>query len=158
MSTQKTPGETFTRRSALAGAGFVGVGLPLLAACGSDEPTTAADDPTTSSGTTPTSGSSSPSGASDALTATSDIEVGGGSIFADEKVVITQPTEGEFKGFTATCTHAGCTVSSVSDGLIRCPCHGSTYSIEDGSVQGGPAPAPLGEVELSIKGDEISLA
>lgn len=158
MSTQKTPGETFTRRSALAGAGFVGVGLPLLAACGSDTGTTATDKGAPSSGSAPSDGSSSAVGNSNALVATSDIEVGGGSIFADQNVVITQPTAGDFKGFSATCTHQGCPVSSVSDGLIQCPCHGSLFSIVDGSVQGGPAPSPLPGVALTVKGDEISLA
>lgn len=146
MTTQRTPGDRLTRRNALAGVGIVGVGLPLFAACGG---ATATDNGTPSSATP---------GGSDALAATSDIEVGGGTIFADQNVVITQPTDGNFKGFTSICTHAGCPVTSVSDGLIHCPCHGSVYSIEDGSVQGGPAPAPLGPVELSVKGDEISLA
>lgn len=147
MSTQKTPGETFTRRSALTGVGIVGVGLPLLAACGSD--TTATDNGIPSSGTP---------GGSGALAATSDIEVGGGTILANQSVVITQPAAGDFKGFSSICTHQGCPVTSVSDGLIHCPCHGSVFSIEDGSVQGGPAPAPLPAVALTVNGDKISLA
>lgn len=150
MSTQKTPGETFTRRSALTGVGIVGVGLPLLAACGSDTGTTATN--------TATDNGTPPPGGSGALAATSDIEVGGGTIFADQSVVITQPAAGDFKGFSSICTHQGCPVTTVSDGLIHCPCHGSVFSIEDGSVQGGPAPAPLPAVELTVKGDAISLA
>ena len=146
-----------SRRHALTGAVTLGLGAPLLAACADDadsDPT--ATDPESSS---PSDGTSSGSGGGGAaLAATSDIEVGGGTIFADEKVVVTQPSEGEFKGFSSTCTHQGCQVSSVSDGTINCTCHGSQFSIEDGSVTGGPAPAPLGEVELTVKGDEISLA
>ena len=90
--------------------------------------------------------------------ATSDIEVGGGSIFADEEVVITQPAEGEFKAFSAACTHQGCLVSSVSDGTIDCSCHGSKFSIEDGSVVQGPATTALAEAKITVSGDEISLA
>ena len=60
-------------------------------------------------------------------------------MLTDDKLVVTQPTEGEFKGFTAVCTHQGCTVGRVEDGEIRCPCHGSRFSAEDGSVVGGPA-------------------
>ena len=45
-----------------------------------------------------------------------DIPVGGGRIFEAIKVVVTQPTEGDFKAFTAVCTHQACTVSSVKDG------------------------------------------
>lgn len=159
--TTEAPREGLTRRHALAGAATVGLGVPLLAACGDDGDSGTASDPTTS----PTSESSetggnggNSNGGGDALTTTDAIEVGGGTIFADEKVVITQPTEGEFKGFSATCTHQGCTVGTVADGTINCPCHGSMFSIEDGSVQGGPAPSPLSEVALDVKGDQINLA
>lgn len=146
-----------SRRHALTGAVTVGLGAPLLVACGGDDDTTATDP---GSGTSTSSGGSGsePGGGGGVLASTSDIEVGGGTIFPDEKVVVTQPTEGDFRAFSSTCTHQGCPVASVSDGTINCPCHGSQFSIEDGSVSGGPAPGPLAEVELSIKGDEISLA
>ena len=39
-----------------------------------------------------------------------------------------------------------------------CPCHGSEFSIEDGSVEAGPANKPLGAVEVKVKGGEITLA
>lgn len=139
--------EGLSRRNALAGVATVGVGLPLLAACGGTSSDATDPSPTTSGGS-----------ASGDLGATSDIPVGGGTVFAEQKVVVTQPTAGDFKGFSAICTHQGCTVGSVSDGTINCPCHGSKYSIEDGSVQGGPAPSPLPGVELTVKGDEITLA
>jgi len=86
------------------------------------------------------------------------VPVGGGIVLSDERVVITQPTAGEFHAFTAVCTHAQCLVTAVSDGTINCPCHGSQYAIEDGSVVGGPAPAPLAEVEITVKGDKILTA
>lgn len=141
-----------SRRHALTGAAAVGLGGPLLAACAADdEPTTADGSPSSD----PDAGGEAPGAA---LASTSEIEVGGGTIFADQKVVVTQPSEGEFKGFSSTCTHQGCQVASVSDGTINCPCHGSQFSIEDGSVTGGPAPGPLAAVELNVQGGEISLA
>ena len=82
--------------------------------------------------------------------------VGGGVV--EDDVVLTQPTEGEFRAFTAVCTHAQCLVTGVADGTINCPCHGSQYSIEDGSVVGGPAPAPLAAVDFTVVGDQIVLA
>ena len=148
-----------SRRHALAGAVTVGVGVPLLAACGEDGTGAAGSDPTSSAPTSAApSASSGGGGGGAALTTTGEIEVGGGAIFADEKVVVTQPSEGDFKAFSSTCTHQGCQVTSVSSGGIRCSCHGSVFSVEDGSVQGGPAPAPLPEVEITVKGDEITLA
>lgn len=135
-----------TRRRALTGAATVGVGVPLLVSCGGGEKS-AATDP------------GAPAGApGDVLAATPDIEVGGGAIFPDEKVVVTQPSDGEFRAFSATCTHQGCLVTSVSEGTIRCPCHGSEFSVEDGSVQSGPARAPLPEVEIVVEGGRITLA
>jgi Rieske Fe-S protein len=156
VTTESTTGN-LTRRHALTGAATLGLGLPLLAACGnSDGGGETATDPsrTRSAG----SGSASGGGGGDALTSTSDIPVGGGTIFADQQVVVTQPAAGEFKGFSAVCTHQGCTVGSVSDGAIICPCHGSMFSIEDGSVEAGPASAPLAEVSLTVTGDSITLA
>jgi Rieske Fe-S protein len=93
-----------------------------------------------------------PDGA-EALAATSDVPVGGGVIGAG--VVITQPAGGDFRAFSSTCTHQGCTVSDVSDGIISCPCHGSQYSAEDGSVERGPATAPLPPVAITVDGDQI---
>ena len=78
-----------------------------------------------------------------ALARTSDIPVGGGEIFADQGVVVTQPTAGEFKAFGPICTHQGCPVTNVDGGTINCTCHNSRFSIEDGSVKAGPATKPL---------------
>ena len=92
------------------------------------------------------------------LASTKDIPVGGGKVFESEQVVITQPTEGEFKGFTAICTHQGCTVATITGGTINCPCHGSKFAIADGSVAKGPANQPLEEKTVKVNGDQISLA
>jgi Rieske Fe-S protein len=87
--------------------------------------------------------------------ATSEVPVGGGVILEDADYVITQPTAGEFKAFSKICTHEGCPVGSVADGTINCPCHGSKYSIEDGSVVNPPAPDPLEEAEVTVAGDRV---
>ena len=89
---------------------------------------------------------------------TADIPVGGGKVFAAEGVVITQPRAGQFKGFSPICTHQGCPVSNVDGGTINCTCHGSKFSIEDGSVKAGPATKPLPPKDIKVNGDQISLA
>jgi Rieske Fe-S protein len=81
--------------------------------------------------------------------------VGGGKILADKKIVITQPRAGSFEAFTAVCTHQGCTVSSVSGGTVNCPCHGSKFSIANGSVVTGPAPSALAPVSIKVQGTSI---
>lgn len=108
-----------------------------------------------SGGGSPTSGGSSGGGSAGALASTSDIPVGGGAIFADQQIVVTQPTAGTFKGFSTTCTHLGCQVDKVADGLIQCPCHGSRYSVVDGSVKAGPAPRPLPAEKITVQGTKI---
>lgn len=131
-----------TRRGVIRGAAVGGLTLPLLAACGGG-------------GSPSADGGSSPSAVPSVSAAVADIPVGGGKIFADELVVVTQPTKGEFKAFTATCTHQGCPVTSIQDGQIICPCHASHYSIEDGSVLSGPAPKPLPQYPVAVEGDQV---
>ncbi|MFC9946894.1 Rieske (2Fe-2S) protein [Streptomyces pratensis] len=92
------------------------------------------------------------------LTGTADVPVGGGTIFKDRKIVVTQPAAGEFKAFSAVCTHAGCIVSTVADGTIDCACHGSRFSIKDGAVENGPATRPLPAERITVEGDSIRLA
>lgn len=147
-------------RRALGGLAAAGVSVPLLAACSSNDPTSATDPSGQTPATNPTStgGASSGGGGNEVLTDTSDIKVGGGEVFPDQQVVVTQPKSGEFKCFTAICSHQGCIVSDVSDGTINCDCHGSQYSIEDGSVVTGPATFPLAEEQITVSGDSISLA
>ena len=89
------------------------------------------------------------------LARTADIPVGGGKILTDKKIVITEPQSGTFKAFTAVCTHQGCIVDSVSGGTINCPCHGSKFSIVNGSVVNGPAPSPLAPVGIEVQGSSI---
>lgn len=93
-----------------------------------------------------------------ALAQLTDIPVGGGKVFADQKVVVTQPQAGTVKAFSAICTHAGCTVSEVSDGTINCTCHGSKFRVADGSVAEGPAGRPLPPVAIATQGTAIKLA
>ncbi len=92
------------------------------------------------------------------LAKTSEIPVGGGTILAAAQVVVTQPRPGEFNAFGSTCTHMGCTVDEIVEGTIRCPCHGSQFSIADGSVLHGPAAQPLRRYPVRIGGDEVAIA
>ena len=92
------------------------------------------------------------------LAKTSEIPVGGGKIFKDQKVVVTQPKEGEFKAFTNICTHQQCPVANVDGGTINCTCHNRRFSITDGSVKQGPATKPLAPKNIKVTGEQIALA
>lgn len=149
-----------SRRGVLRGVAVGGMALPLLAACGgeSDGAAPAATRSAPSSATAGSGGSSGGSGGAAALASTADVPVGGGEILPEEKVVLTQPTKGDFKAFSAVCTHMQCLVAQIADGKIQCTCHGSEYSIKDGSVLGGPAPTPLAPVPIKVEGGEITRA
>jgi Rieske Fe-S protein len=94
----------------------------------------------------------------DTLAATADIPVGSGKVFTDAGVVISQPTAGRFVAFSATCTHQGCTVSTITGNTVSCPCHGSSFRLTDGSVVKGPATNPLPEKDIKVSGGKIRLA
>ncbi|MEY9862904.1 Rieske Fe-S protein [Catenulispora sp. GAS73] len=168
-----------TRRRALLGGIVVAAGA-LCAACsssksspaasgtGTGSTSSAAGSSTSSAGSassssgsaasSTTSGASTSTGAAAALAPTSAVPVGGGTILTDQKIVLTQPTAGTYKAFTAVCTHMGCTVSAVENGLIACPCHGSRYHIADGSVANGPATQALAPINITVANGQITQA
>lgn len=131
-----------SRRIVFHGLGAIGVAV-ALAGCGGG-------DDSGGGGAAPEAGAS--------LAKTADIPVGGGVVLPDANIVITQPTEGDFKAFSAVCTHQGCAVNEVTAGEIICPCHASKFSVEDGAVTAGPAPSPLPEKQITVNGTSIVLA
>ncbi|WP_283132847.1 Rieske (2Fe-2S) protein [Rhizohabitans arisaemae] len=84
-----------------------------------------------------------------------DIPVGGGKVFSEWKVVVTQPTQGVFKAFTANCPHKGCAVNRVRDGAILCPCHGSEFAADTGERRKGPASGNLASFTVRVEGDGL---
>jgi nitrite reductase/ring-hydroxylating ferredoxin subunit len=142
VTQQSQPAPDTSRRAALAGIGLAGLAATVTACGGSSG---------SSTGSTATGAAS---GA--ALGPASDIPVGGGKVFASAQVVVTQPSAGEYKAFSAVCTHGQCIVDQVADGTIDCPCHGSKFSAKDGSVVIGPAASPLPGVRISVSSGQIS--
>ncbi|WAZ20727.1 Rieske (2Fe-2S) protein [Streptomyces cinnabarinus] len=128
----------------------------LVAGCGDSGDDGGSTEQTAEITETPGTGES-PDAAGQELTTTDDIPVGGGKIFKDEKVVVTQPEEGEFKAFSAICTHQQCIVANVEGGTINCTCHGSKFSITDGAVENPPATRPLPAEEIAVEGNSIRL-
>lgn len=163
-----------TRRTMLAGLGVAGL-AGTLAACSSASSTTTPPANTgaggggggayggggAAGGGGSTGGGGSSGGGSMAgheLGSVHEIPVGGGKVFTAHKVVVTQPAKGEFKAFSAVCTHEQCLVDQVADGTIDCPCHGSKFSVKNGHVVAGPAPTPLPRKQIKVKGGKIKMA
>ncbi|MFI5687018.1 Rieske (2Fe-2S) protein [Streptomyces sp. NPDC051636] len=166
-SASPTPAAGPARRTVVAAAGAAGLAAALTA-CGSDDKSSDSSSVSGSSGSTgaagvgaadsPSARESTGSGGGTALARTSDIPEGGGKIFKDQGVVVTQPAAGTYKAFSTKCPHAGCAVGSIADGVIVCPCHNSHFSVTDGSVKQGPATQPLAAENITVSGDEIKLA
>ena len=137
-----------SRRTVIMSTGLAAATLAGLSSC-------------TTYGSTPVTEPSAPveesGGSGPGLSAkVADIPVGGGKIFPDAQTVITQPEQGEFKAFDSICTHQACPVASVTD-TINCDCHGSKYSITDGSVVNPPAPNPLPAKTIKVDGDTLTV-
>jgi nitrite reductase/ring-hydroxylating ferredoxin subunit len=142
------PTDSIDRRSVLRGACAVCVGVAgvgVLAACGGG------------SGGSGSSGDGGSGGGGSTDIKASDIPVGGGKVFDGPKVVVTQPTAGEFKAFSAVCTHQGFLVGNVQGGTINCLHHGSMYNMTTGAVVGGPAPKPLPAKTVTVNGDALTV-
>ncbi len=142
------------RRTVVLAVGAVGAAA--LTACGGSDGSVGGSGGT--GGTDPVEQPGSGGAGGAVLAKTADIPEGGGMVFAAQKVVVTQPRAGEFKAFSATCTHQGCAVKDVTDNVITCPCHNSTFDAATGSPTGGPATQPLPARQISVEGGAITLA
>lgn len=141
-----------TRRQVVT-VSALGVAGVALTACGGG------DSATSNTPTQQASPAGSPAAAGQSLVAAADVPVEGGVIVdaGQTKVVVTQPTSGDFVGLSAVCPHQNCLVNEVTDQKIICPCHGSEFSITDGAVIQGPATTGLTAVAVSVSGDQVVL-
>ena len=142
------PAPAICRRTILAALGAAGAAAALTACGGSDDSSSGSSESSSSAG----------AGGGEALAKTSEIPEGGGMVFADQKVVVTQPTAGEFKAYSTVCPHQKQQINAVDNGLITCPAHGSQFSVTDGSVEKGPATSALTTANIKVEGDSIMLA
>lgn len=158
---QAAAGRGAARRTVVAAVGAAGL-TAALAACGGSMADEGSGDSKAEgggqAGSSGASGGDAAGGGGGAILAkTSEIPKGGGKIFKADKVVVTQPQDGDIKAFSAICTHAGCVVGEVSGGTINCMCHGSKFDITDGSVKKGPATKGLAPAKVNVKGDSVAL-
>ena len=174
MTDESQQHQCATRRCVLLGAGVLGAAGVLSACSTAAVPYNANDAGQAPAAAPSATGSDMSSGMASAMASqpsssagaknmgtvlgmASAVPVGGGMVYTDAKVVVTQPSKGEYKAFSAVCTHVGCLCNQVADGTINCPCHGSKFKITDGSVVAGPAPAPLPAKTVTVTGGKVYL-
>ena len=75
--------------------------------------------------------------------------------FGNKPVIVIRLANGDYKAFSANCTHLDCIVQYRKDfGQIYCACHNGRYDLNGKNVS-GPPPAPLQKFNISLKGDEV---
>lgn len=151
------PAPAPARRTVVAAVGAAGLAVALTA-CGSEDKSSVSSSSASSGSSGGGDNGAARNAGGTVLAKTADIPEGGGKVFADQGVVVTQPTAGTFKAFSSKCTHQGCAVKDISNGVITCPCHNNQFSATDGSVKKGPATQALAAADISVDGDSIKLA
>ncbi|MFE9630240.1 Rieske (2Fe-2S) protein [Streptomyces sp. NPDC006463] len=140
MSASPSPARRTVLRGAAALAGAAGAGA-ALAAC-SAESSTGGNTPATP--TAPVE-----------LGAAAEVPVGGAKLYRERKLIVSCPAEGEYKAFSAQCTHAGCVLDKIVEGEGNCPCHGSRFDVATGKVLRGPATDPLPAVPVKAENGKL---
>lgn len=148
--------QPLARRTVLVTGGALGAAA-ALAACGGSGDTAASSSEAPAPESSGAGGSSPAAPSGEVLGPVDQVGVGSGVVYDGPKVVVTQPAEGDIRGFTAVCPHQGCLVSEVTNNEILCPCHGSLFSAEDGAVITGPATTGLAPVDVSVVDDQVVL-
>ncbi|WP_328909545.1 Rieske (2Fe-2S) protein [Streptomyces sp. NBC_00234] len=129
------------RRTVLKGAALAGAAGLGVAACSTESKLGHAKTPT------PT--------APVALGAADEVPVGGAKLYREQRLVVSCPAKGQYKAFSAQCTHAGCVLDKVEGTEGHCPCHGSRFDTTTGKALQGPATVPLPSVPVRVEGGNL---
>ncbi|WP_418956400.1 Rieske (2Fe-2S) protein [Streptomyces tritici] len=129
-------GQTPDRRTVLKGAALAGAAGLGVAACSTESKLGHAQTPT------PT--------APVPLGAASAVPVGGAKLYREQRLLVHCPAEGQYKAFSAQCTHAGCVLDKIEQNEGNCPCHGSRFDVTTGKALKGPATVPLPAVPVKV--------
>lgn len=134
------------RRAVLGGVGIAAAAVALTACAPSED--SGERTPVQATTTTP------PGPDAEVVAAVADVPVGGAVMLESERLVLTQPSEGDFHAFVAICTHQGCNLAGVEGDRIVCMCHGSKFAL-DGTAVEGPAKRPLKSRPVAARGADL---
>ncbi len=75
--------------------------------------------------------------------------------FGGRAAIVVRTEQGEYRAFSATCTHLNCTVQYRPDlKQIWCACHDGAYDLAGKNVS-GPPPRPLEAYRVDVVGGEV---
>jgi len=86
-----------------------------------------------------------------------DLQPNSGKIFrfGSRPGLLLRVGEGEYRAFSATCTHLSCTVQYRTDlHEIWCACHNGMYDLNGRNVS-GPPPRPLESYQVHVRGQDL---
>ncbi len=71
-------------------------------------------------------------------------------------VIVVHTSSGQYKAFSARCTHLGCIVQYNTEGAphFSCNCHGSQFDINGVNIA-GPAPRPLHPFKVELEATSV---
>jgi Rieske Fe-S protein len=73
--------------------------------------------------------------------------------FGAKPAILVRTSSGDFRAFTAVCTHLECTVQFQSDtSQLWCACHNGMYDLS-GNVVAGPPPRSLEAFKVNLRGE-----
>ena len=75
--------------------------------------------------------------------------------FGSKAALLVRTADGEYRAFSALCTHLNCTVQYRTDlREIWCACHNGMYDLEGRNVS-GPPPRPLEKFTVNVQGEDV---
>lgn len=75
--------------------------------------------------------------------------------FGSKPGILVRTAAGDYKAFSAVCTHLECIVQYRSETKqIWCACHNGQYNLNGQNI-GGPPPRPLEEYAVNVRGDDV---
>ncbi|HZO99148.1 MAG TPA: Rieske (2Fe-2S) protein [Terriglobia bacterium] len=75
--------------------------------------------------------------------------------FGSKPALLIRTSDGEYRAFSAVCTHLNCTVQYREDlREIWCACHNGLYDLSGRNVS-GPPPRPLEAYEVHVQGEDV---
>lgn len=127
-----------SRRSVLKGAALAGATALGAAACA---PGRAAPSPT-------------PTAPVD-LGSAGAVAAGTAKLYRNDRVLVYSPSQGDYRCFSAVCTHEGCVLETIVKTTAQCACHGSQFDATTGKVIQGPATKPLPAVPVRVEAGKL---